>query len=184
MSPSGCPGLKNYQPLNKDGTYQYGLYGPFVMGRFTQDVTEPGRPCGPVVNRATGRTDWVCMYRATIYWLLSTWNPYFVVVMQSTLKLTTRSIPLLVKDAISPSIPPTVSLPLFEFGINRLGADYRSFRPRGGPRDCQMACADDDRCRAWTYVRQGVQGPSAHCWLKGSVPQPMRNDCCVSGVMR
>ena len=25
--------------------------------------------------------------RATIYWLLSTWNPYTVIVMQSTLEL-------------------------------------------------------------------------------------------------
>jgi hypothetical protein len=80
--------------------------------------------------------------------------------------------------------PRAVSAQPFEPGTNRPGADYRSFSPRGGPRDCQAACGDDDQCRAWTYVREGIQGPSPRCWLKGSVPPPTANDCCVSGVMR
>lgn len=48
------------------------FYAPFVIDRFTQDAT----PTGPGQPK-----------RATIYWLLSTWNPYVVVVMQSTLEL-------------------------------------------------------------------------------------------------
>ena len=42
------------------------------MDRFTQN----GTPAG------VGQPK-----RATIYWLVSTWNPYVVVVMQSTLEL-------------------------------------------------------------------------------------------------
>jgi len=47
------------------------FYAPFVMNRFTQDASVSGTP-----DR-----------RATIYWLVSTWNPYQTVVMQSTLEL-------------------------------------------------------------------------------------------------
>ena len=43
------------------------------MSRYTQNLTPPG------LGEAK---------KATIYWLLSTWDPYQVTVMQSTLKLT------------------------------------------------------------------------------------------------
>ncbi len=63
---SPCPGLV------PGGAWPGAFYASFVMDRFTQDVTPPG-PGQPK--------------RATIYWLVSTWNPYTVVVMQSTLEL-------------------------------------------------------------------------------------------------
>jgi hypothetical protein len=63
---SPCPGL------TPGPAWPGAFYAPFVMARFTQDVTPPG-PGQPK--------------RATIYWLVSTWNPYTVVVMQSTLEL-------------------------------------------------------------------------------------------------
>lgn len=66
----GLPGLTNYWPTPKQG----GFYAPFIVSRFTQDVSPPGKPL---------------IRRATIYWLVSTWNPYVVVVMQSTLELRT-----------------------------------------------------------------------------------------------
>lgn len=338
MRPAGCPGLANMQPLNKDGTYQYGLYAPFVMSRFTQDETPKlGPPCEPVVGPLG--TVMTCVFRSTIYWLLSTWNPYYVVVMQSTLQLTTRSAPMHVGAEAPTIVPPveagpvtplpgspveglagevvlnvtvtaidrdsglltvtgplgnattlkaapdllgratigepvtlrfadavvtalrkadaaprresgdpntievmttlaavdygnrtvtfrrpngtprtvkvspgaqgleavrrgdqivmlltravalditprTVSAQPFEPGINRIGADYRSFIPRGGPRDCQAACGADSQCRAWTYVHEGIQGPAPRCWLKANVPAPTSSECCVSGVMR
>jgi len=69
---TGCPGLANEQTLPSGTPWPGAFYGPFVMTRYTQDVTPPG-PGQPK--------------RATIYWLLSTWNPYAVVVMQSTLEL-------------------------------------------------------------------------------------------------
>jgi hypothetical protein len=65
-----CPGRTSEQIPAL--TFGY-LYAPFVMSRYTQNVTPPGR----------GQTR-----TATIYWLLSTWDPYQVTVMQSTLKLT------------------------------------------------------------------------------------------------
>jgi hypothetical protein len=70
-----------------------------------------------------------------------------------------------------------------EPGWDRPGLDYRSFDLRR-PRDylCSMACRRDYRCRAWTYVRPGVQGPRARCWLKYAVPAPVRNNCCISGT--
>jgi Domain of unknown function (DUF4185) len=61
-----CPG---HAP---GGAWGGAFYAPFVMDRFTQDATAPG-PGQPK--------------RAKIYWLVSTWNPYTVVVMQSTLQL-------------------------------------------------------------------------------------------------
>ncbi len=76
MGPLGCPGLvrRNYWPLRPDGSaVTGGFYGPFVLNRFTRG----SRP-----QRAAQAK------QATIYWLVSTWNPYQVVVMQSTLKLT------------------------------------------------------------------------------------------------
>ncbi len=64
-----CPGRTSSWPPGL--TFGY-LYAPFVMSRYTQNLTPPG----------PGEAK-----RATIYWLLSTWDPYEVTVMQSTLKL-------------------------------------------------------------------------------------------------
>jgi len=72
QSANGCTGLQNYWTLPTGTPWPGAFYAPFVMDRFTQDVT----PLGPGQPK-----------RATIYWLLSTWNPYVVVVMQSTLEL-------------------------------------------------------------------------------------------------
>jgi hypothetical protein len=69
---AGCPGLQNYWTLPTGTPWPGAFYAPFVMDRFTQDATPPG-PGQPK--------------RATVYWLLSTWNPYTVIVMQSTLEL-------------------------------------------------------------------------------------------------
>ena len=73
MSVAGCPGLarRNYWTLPNGNPWPGIFYAPFVMNRFTRDATPQG---------AATRS-------ATIYWLLSTWNPYAVVVMQSTLAL-------------------------------------------------------------------------------------------------
>lgn len=70
-----------------------------------------------------------------------------------------------------------------EPGWDRPGYDYFSYDLRR-PRDmyCSWRCMQDAKCKAWTYVRPGVQGPRARCWLKYAVPNPVRNNCCVSGV--
>ena len=72
QSATGCPGLRNYWKLPNGKPWPGIFYAPFVLNRFTRDATPAG--AGPPK-------------RATIYWLLSTWNPYVVVVMQSTIEL-------------------------------------------------------------------------------------------------
>jgi hypothetical protein len=73
-----------------------------------------------------------------------------------------------------------------EFGIDRLGGDYRHFTLPSDPsgQSCQTACKNEPRCRAWTYVRPGYAGASARCYLKSKIPRPRRKPCCISGVVR
>lgn len=73
-----------------------------------------------------------------------------------------------------------------EENVERPGADYSNLiLEKGSPaRFCRDACQSDPQCRAWTYVRSGVQGPNPRCALKSQVPEPKANPCCVSGVVR
>lgn len=67
--------------------------------------------------------------------------------------------------------------------INLPGRDYRNFAlAKAEPIRCASACAEDSRCVAYTYVKPGLQGDRARCWLKDSVPNRVNDDCCVSGV--
>ncbi len=73
-----------------------------------------------------------------------------------------------------------------ETSIDRVGGDYRNFET---PSDstgaaCGAACAADNKCRAWTYVRPGYIGASARCFLKDRITRPRPKPCCVSGVVR
>ena len=75
MTPAGCPGLvrRNYWPTLPNGNaVMGGFYAPFVLNRYTQATASAATKAG----------------QATIYWIVSTWNPYNVVVMQSTLAAT------------------------------------------------------------------------------------------------
>src|SRR5512139_789712 len=53
-----------------------------------------------------------------------------------------------------------------EYSIDRVGGDYRNFElppdPTGAT--CGKACTEDNKCRAWTYVRPGYIGPPARCF--------------------
>jgi hypothetical protein len=70
-----------------------------------------------------------------------------------------------------------------EYGIDRYGLDYRGFQLSvADPKICQSSCSVDLRCKAWTYVKPGIQGTLARCWLKDRVPLPRANDCCISGT--
>jgi len=83
----------------------------------------------------------------------------------------------------TPTTPPPALGRQWEPQTDRPGGDYRSFdlrEPR--PELCREACWREGQCRSFTYVRPGVQAPSARCWLKNVVPQPRTNDCCLSGV--
>ncbi|HKS84407.1 MAG TPA: PAN domain-containing protein [Pseudolabrys sp.] len=73
-----------------------------------------------------------------------------------------------------------------EFSIDRVGGDYRNLDvapdPDGAP--CKAACENENRCRAWTYVRPGYSGPAARCYLKERITRPHHKPCCISGVVR
>jgi hypothetical protein len=70
----------------------------------------------------------------------------------------------------------------FEDDVNRLGNDYASFDLEApDPQLCQTACEKDVKCRAFTYVKPGWQGPPARCWLKHAPPEGQPHECCVSG---
>jgi len=75
-----------------------------------------------------------------------------------------------------------------EFGTNRPGSDYRNFEIGNADlRDqpellCKKACDSEAQCRSWTYVKPGIQGPNARCWLKSATPGAQANNCCISGV--
>ncbi len=72
-----------------------------------------------------------------------------------------------------------------EQNVNRPGGDYRHFEvPIERYQSCLEACEADGKCKAYTYVRQGVQGRKSVCWLKDSTPAKNPNRCCVSGVIR
>ena len=70
-----------------------------------------------------------------------------------------------------------------EHDRDRLGGDYTGFDANTDHiEDCETACKDDTKCAAWTYVKPGVQGPHARCYLKSVVPAISDNTCCVSGT--
>ncbi|HEX5210577.1 MAG TPA: PAN domain-containing protein [Pseudolabrys sp.] len=73
-----------------------------------------------------------------------------------------------------------------EYSIDRFGGDYRNFEiaPDPAGASCNTACGDDKRCRAWTYVRPGYNGPAARCYLKDRLTRPHHKPCCISGVVR
>ena len=67
--------------------------------------------------------------------------------------------------------------------IDRLGSDYRDFDlPQPGYEACRDGCAGEASCKAYTYVKPGIQALNARCWLKSSVADPVPSPYCVSGV--
>ena len=81
-----------------------------------------------------------------------------------------------------PSTPASSGSGALERGIDRPGGDYRSFDLSNNPAQCRDKCASEGQCRAWTFAKPGIVGPSAKCFLKSEVPNPRPNECCVSGV--
>lgn len=72
----------------------------------------------------------------------------------------------------------------FEVGWDRPGHDYYNYE-MFNPREilCQWKCQQDSRCRAWTFVKPGIQGARARCWLKHRIPAPVQSSCCTSGII-
>ena len=94
------------------------------------------------------------------------------------------TLPAIVKDACCNSGPRNFISKRdlrAEDKINRPGSDFKNFTTNSW-NTCEAACAEDDICMSWTYVRPGVQGPGGHCWLKNRVARPVRDANTVSGV--
>ena len=77
-----------------------------------------------------------------------------------------------------------------ESNSDRPGGDYKNFwinretEAFVAVKQCEQACEADPNCRAYTFVKPGVHGKDAHCYLKNAVPARVENDCCTSGVLR
>jgi hypothetical protein len=73
-----------------------------------------------------------------------------------------------------------------ENAVDRFGGDYRHFDLPSNPKveACKQTCEEENRCRAWTYVRPGYLAASARCYLKDKLTPPRRRPCCMSGVVR
>jgi hypothetical protein len=66
---------------------------------------------------------------------------------------------------------------------NRAGHDYKHFElQEADPELCRAACAAKPKCRAYTFVKPGIQGERAQCWLKSQASPPEPAPCCVSGA--
>ncbi len=64
------------------------------------------------------------------------------------------------------------------------GGDYKSFELKPGEtcQACIDACLNDPNCKAYTYVKPGIQRQNAVCWLKSTVSNPVADPDCISGV--
>ena len=70
-----------------------------------------------------------------------------------------------------------------EYGIDRPGSDFKKILlPKDDAAACRVHCAFNSQCKAWTFVKAGVQKNQAVCWLKKTKPARKKSDCCVSGV--
>jgi hypothetical protein len=73
-----------------------------------------------------------------------------------------------------------------EADTDRPGGDYTHFDNVMGmavtPQLCQTICQNQEKCMAWTFVKPGtIQGPKGVCWLKDTIPPPVKNSSCISG---
>jgi|GEM_PF-6287772 len=71
-----------------------------------------------------------------------------------------------------------------EFGFDRPGSDIAPGYNVTSSSKCESDCRHKSNCRSYTFVKAGVQGNSAKCWLKNAKPAKVANSCCVSGTKR
>jgi hypothetical protein len=87
--------------------------------------------------------------------------------------------------AMTAGLLPAAAASQQEPNTNRPGGDFTSFEMRRPvPAACAATCEGNPRCMAWTFVKPGIQGRRARCWLKGSIPAAVPDSCCVSGRTR
>jgi len=92
------------------------------------------------------------------------------------------------------------------YNMNLPGLDYNHYDmgpTQAGsfgdlPDNCGTICKNDPNCKAWTYVKPGIQGPTGKCWVKSAIPEydhhpdysltdsnhlpKLADTCCISGV--
>ncbi|MFE8605466.1 PAN domain-containing protein [Archangium violaceum] len=69
-----------------------------------------------------------------------------------------------------------------ETDTDRPGLDL-SGQDSASPEACRAACSRDAGCKAFTFVKPGVHGPSGRCYFKTAIPQARPgSNCCASGV--
>lgn len=70
-------------------------------------------------------------------------------------------------------------------GVNLPGMDIGGSgdTANDGGRLCQQICQANAQCRAFSWVRPGVQGPNAKCWLKGGLPVAQPDPNVNSGIV-
>ena len=82
------------------------------------------------------------------------------------------------------------ALAQWEPSSDRPGNNYRKFSIAKeveafvAVKQCEDACKKEAQCKAFTYVKPGVQGGDAVCYLKNTVPARVSDTCCTSGVVR
>jgi hypothetical protein len=69
-----------------------------------------------------------------------------------------------------------------EIGFDRPGSDLKPGFDVATSSQCEGYCKSDPNCRAYTFVKSGIQGSSAKCWLKHRKPAKVSNSCCISGT--
>jgi hypothetical protein len=68
-------------------------------------------------------------------------------------------------------------------GVELEGGTYRYFSD-ATPEACQSACRSETQCQAWDYVRAGVYGSDARCFLKNRTSTQVQSPCCIAGYER
>lgn len=64
------------------------------------------------------------------------------------------------------------------YGYDLFGSDIAGIDVQNSDQ-CAAACNSNSSCVAWTFVRAGLKGPSARCFLKNAVPPaPSWNSVC------
>ena len=71
-------------------------------------------------------------------------------------------------------------------GVNLPGGDsFNTPTVDDSGRQCAVTCVQNSECRAFTWVRPGVQGPGAVCWIKaGGFATPTADTNTSSGWVR
>ncbi len=117
--------------------------------------------------------------------------------MKRILFLTGLTAAALVSAAAYAQGPPAVVVlppdgpvgPVFtvEYNTDMPGSDLRPGFPVSDIGTCMDACVEDPACRAFAFVKPHEQMPrrdnaSPLCWMKGAVPNKLKNPGVMSGI--